>query len=274
MEVHLIALLLLIVFVFGWCAIGFSLQEPLLLFMNPKHLEDKNILLLIAHPDDESMFFSPLLTYSSTRQWHMSDRTHILSLSNGGGHHRSQELRSAATNVFSIRKTQIEVINDETCLKDGITLDWESDAIMDYVTQYVVDHSIDIIFTFDGYGISGHPNHCSIYNALQMAINSGTGLNQHLEVYALKSTNVIRKYSGWLEPMIWMIALLPLHWNIGKSDIVLLSAPLKCWEGMTYHASQFVWYRKLFVMFSRYSWINEFQKVTAETHNAECKKRK
>ena len=55
--------------------------------------------------------------------------------------------------------------------------------------------------------------------------------------------------------------IVPLNWNINKSDIVILSSPNKCVHAMTFHESQFVWYRKLFVIFSRYGWINQFHKI-------------
>eukprot|EP01084_Bolivina_argentea_P247316 413778_1 len=94
LDLTLIPVLCLVVFVFGWCGIGFSLIDELLLYVNDKYLKDKHILLVTAHPDDESMFFAPLLSYLTHK--HHCHNTHILSLSNGGTVHRSKELRSAA----------------------------------------------------------------------------------------------------------------------------------------------------------------------------------
>jgi LmbE family N-acetylglucosaminyl deacetylase len=34
------------------------------------------------------------------------------------------------------------------------------------VGKYVSDHGIRAIFTFDGHGVSGHPNHQAIYRSL------------------------------------------------------------------------------------------------------------
>ena len=274
MDFVLIAVLFVVIFAFGWCIIGFSLHKELLLYVNDKYFVDKNILLLIAHPDDECMFFSPLLSYLSHSD--KSDTTHILCLSNGGNHIRSKELRCSANTEFAIRNKHISIINDDIYLIDNIQLYWNNDRILKYVNQYIEQHKIDIIFTFDKYGISGHPNHISIYNALQMAINKRQlfGMDHEhdnnasiIDVYALKSTFILRKYSGWLEAMLWLIVCVPFNWNINKSDIVILSAPNKCWNGMTHHKSQFIWFRKLFVLFSRYSWINQFHKLVYKQDN-------
>merc|ERR1712087_123373 len=132
-------------------------------------------------------------------------------------------------------------------------------------------HSVDVIFTFDVRGVSGHPNHCSLHDALQLAINQNLDAFSSVDIFALRSANIVRKYSGWLEPLIWMIALVPLEWNVGGSSIVVLSTPMKCWEGMTHHKSQFVWFRKLFVLFSRYAWVNEFDRMRPQ--ETDCKKR-
>ena len=270
MDVILIPLLLFIIFAFGWCFIGFSLHNELLLYVNNKYFNKKNILLIIAHPDDESMFFTPLLSYLTHKQF--TDKTHILSLSNGGSDTRSNELKSAANKVFGIRHKNIKIINDTENLRDCITLYWDKDIIIKHVNEYINKHDIDIIFTFDNYGISGHPNHISVYNALQYGVdndlfeihasnNNAFDGGRVLDIFALKSVRLVRKYWCWLEPMLWLIAFVPMNWNIDNSDIVVLSAPNKCYDGMTYHASQFIWYRKLFVIFTRYAWINQFHKI-------------
>jgi hypothetical protein len=40
--------------------------------------------------------------------------------------------------------------------------------------------------------------------------------------------------------------------------------PTLVWRAMKAHYSQFVWYRKLFVMFSRYSYVNDW---TVHSHS-------
>lgn len=44
---------------------------------------------------------------------------------------------------------------------------WCEETIRNYVLKYVVDNKIKAVFTFDEGGVSGHPNHKSIYYSLK-----------------------------------------------------------------------------------------------------------
>ncbi len=43
---------------------------------------------------------------------------------------------------------------------------WCEETIKEIVTQYVRQHGIRAIFTFDSHGISGHANHQAVHRAL------------------------------------------------------------------------------------------------------------
>jgi len=258
-DALVVCMLLLVMAVFGYCIVGMALQRELLLFLDDGYFDNKNVLLLIAHPDDESMFFSPLLCYLSRRDSLCSIKLHLLSLSNGGNSARSQELKNAAMRVFGMKKERIKVINDERRLKDDINTNWNADAIIEYVNEYVEANGIDIVFSFDEHGISQHPNHCSIHRALRQSQSIMDGA----EVYSLRTVSICRKYSIYFEALLNLLICAPFNWNLSKSDFVILSAPNKCWNAMSHHKSQFVWFRKAFVALSRYSWINEFDKMNA-----------
>lgn len=43
--------------------------------------------------------------------------------------------------------------------------------------------------------------------------------------------------------------------------MVATLSPLNAWQAMAIHHSQFVWYRKLFVIFSRYAYMNTLFKL-------------
>ena len=102
---------------------------------------------------------------------------------------------------------------------------------------------IDYVVTFDGSGVSGHPNHIAIWSAL--------GSFRDVPVYQLESTNILRKYIG----------LLDAYWSV-RTDLIAVNVNSKlCWDAMNTHYSQFVWYRKLFVVFSRYAYLNTFVKL-------------
>ncbi|CAM9672437.1 unnamed protein product [Discosporangium mesarthrocarpum] len=68
----------------------------------------------------------------------------------------------------------------------------------------------------------------------------------------LLSTNLLRKYSGLLD-LLWSwtwVARPP------QGALFVNLDPRVAWAAMAAHRSQFVWYRRLFVVFSRYAYIN------------------
>ena len=79
-----------------------------------KHLQNKKILMITAHPDDETMFFTPFLNY-----FQESNIT-LLCLSNGNadglGRIRENELEQACK---LLKISQLEIINQESLL-DGM----------------------------------------------------------------------------------------------------------------------------------------------------------
>lgn len=102
------------------------------------------------------------------------------------------------------------------------------------------------IITFDEDGVSGHPNHISTYKGVLLASVSFQGSREFLK---LDSTGFCRKYAGALDMFfsLWIGLYVVVNFNIIKS-----------YSSMRIHYSQFVWYRRLFILFSRYSYVNTF----------------
>ena len=79
------------------------------------------------------------------------------------------------------------------------------------------------------------------------------------KVYALRSVNILRKYSSLLDvPMSFLLAS------------VVYTASVKDWcilhKAMAAHDSQNVWFRKLYMLFSRYILINTFDQIKTGSH--------
>eukprot|EP01095_Lingulamoeba_sp_RSL-Kostka_P013617 TRINITY_DN5682_c0_g2_i1.p1 TRINITY_DN5682_c0_g2~~TRINITY_DN5682_c0_g2_i1.p1 ORF type:complete len:351 (+),score=67.97 TRINITY_DN5682_c0_g2_i1:76-1128(+) len=76
--------------------------------------------------------------------------------------------------------------------------------------------------------------------------------NQTIKAYQLHTTNIIRKYLSILD---FPISLF--------SDFIYFSPNfiIFSFKAMNAHHSQFVWYRKLFVLFSRYTFINTLSEI-------------
>ena len=188
--------------------------------------------LVIAHPDDECMFFTPLLSHID----------HIICLSNGDfdklGRIREKEFMSSC-----------KVLN-KTCsigtLQDG--QDWSINDVLDSIKSLVLHNDVEV-YTFDGYGVSGHKNHIAIYTAL---------LNSTYTVYALVSVPLYRKYVGLFDLLLTIILSL---FSTNPIYISNFNQALLGYKSMLCHRSQLVWFRYLYLLSSRYMWINEFIKI-------------
>eukprot|EP00198_Chlamydomonas_reinhardtii_P002102 XP_001691438.1 N-acetylglucosaminyl-phosphatidylinositol de-N-acetylase [Chlamydomonas reinhardtii] len=121
-------------------------------------------LLVVAHPDDEALFFANYIN-SATRA---GVRVHVLCLSTGNadglGKVREKELlRSCA--LFQITRDRVTVL-DEPRLQDGFH-EWDAVAVASAVTKALEAVRPDELVTFDARGVSGHPNHTSIFRAVR-----------------------------------------------------------------------------------------------------------
>ena len=207
-------------------------------------LKNGNILLVIAHPDDESMFFTPLLINKNIN-------IHLLCLSNGNadgiGQQREMELYNVAQNFFKIKRKYITIINDGQ-LKDSMSMKWDHNMICNYVTKYVNEWNINVLITFDEYGISKHTNHIDTYYGCSLI------KNDKLIKLKLNSHGIFRKFSFFIEPFFLLFFKIKY-----KHKLIVLTQPHFSYKAMTYHKTQFIWFRKLFILFSQYSSFNVFQ---------------
>jgi N-acetylglucosaminylphosphatidylinositol deacetylase len=97
----------------------------------PAILRNKRIILLIAHPDDESMFFSP--TLQALTDPTLQNHVKILCLSTGNadglGDTRRKELETAAVTLGLRRREDVFVLDDEKRFKDGMKEKWSENDI-------------------------------------------------------------------------------------------------------------------------------------------------
>lgn len=209
-----------------------------------------NTLLVIAHPDDECMFFGPTIV-SFLKQRRGRDKFLILCLSNGdhgseNGEERQQELFRAARSL-GLAAADVTVTLSEH-LKDG--RDWNEILISNIVYQHCQKSAIRNILTFDEYGVSGHKNHISIFHAVKNVPG--------VTVFALESVSIFRKYASVFDlPLSLMLNyMLPSKpWT----EIISASDRSIVIEALSQHKSQMVWFRRLYSIFSRYLFINTFQ---------------
>ncbi|KAJ9613443.1 N-acetylglucosaminyl-phosphatidylinositol de-N-acetylase [Cladophialophora chaetospira] len=107
----------------------------------PSLLRNKRIILLIAHPDDESMFFSPTLQALT----HPSLQNHLKILcmstgnSDGLGATRRTELEKAAVTLGIRRKEDVFILDDER-FKDGMKEEWKAEDISRVLASAFAPH--------------------------------------------------------------------------------------------------------------------------------------
>ncbi len=200
----------------------------------------RSVLLVTAHPDDEAMFFMPVLR--ALRATHV---VHVLCLSTGDadglGQTRRRELVQCCA-LLGVPEARVHVV-DHPQLRDGMTTAWDPAVVAALVGAAVQAHGIQRILTFDEGGVSGHPNHVAVHAGVRLLFSSGA-LPGPAGVGALTLDTVplLRKYAGPLD----LLASAFSPWLFTAPD-----GPLASYAAMSAHRSQFVWYRRLFVIFSR-----------------------
>ncbi|XP_068457034.1 N-acetylglucosaminyl-phosphatidylinositol de-N-acetylase [Clinocottus analis] len=212
--------------------------------------DDVRALLVTAHPDDECMFFAPTII----RLVELNAEVHLLCLSEGNyykqGAQRKQELLNSCA-VLGIPDSRITVM-DHKKLPDDPDAEWSVSLVSSLIVQHMRAHSFNMVLTFDGSGVSGHANHTAVHKAVSRLAFTGQVPNDCC-LLSLVTVGLLRKYLSFLE--------LPFSW--------LLPCSLRCVVGpqgyrrakdaMFCHRSQLLWFRYLYITFSRYMFINTFQ---------------
>ncbi|KAJ8423844.1 hypothetical protein Cgig2_000970 [Carnegiea gigantea] len=194
----------------------------------------KTCLLVIAHPDDESMFFTPTINYLTSR----GHNVHILCLSTGNadgmGRIRKNELFKAC-GILKIPLKQVEIL-DHPELQDGFGKVWNHLLIAEVVGDSIKSHTIDLVLTFDSYGVSGHCNHRDVHFGIRKLLLDSQ--QRSFEAWELVSTSILRKYSGPVD--IWLSSYLA-RCNSREEVVCLINEhPVKSFSAMAQHMSQWV----------------------------------
>ncbi|KAI8823645.1 putative deacetylase LmbE-like domain-containing protein [Fimicolochytrium jonesii] len=293
----------------------------------------KTALLLIAHPDDECMFFAPTVIELVKS----GADVEVLCLSQGNadglGDVRPTELVKSCKALGILDSSKVSCL-DHAELQDDPNAWWKASVIADVLSAHIGDRAIEAIITFDQYGISGHANHRALFDGLRYFqslpmvpgrafVANNEDANQPYSsagrqsrrlssrgapvCYALKSISILRKYSGVLDlPYTVLNFLVRKHilphrrlrasssrttlrastvdaikekaakaglrtrkpkTSRGPSaptEAVFVGGPLQAIQGcnaMTCHKSQLVWFRYLYLLFSRYMVINELVEI-------------
>ena len=221
----------------------------------------------------------------------------------GLGKVREKELLASCVDVLGCAPDAVTVL-DSPAMPDGMKANWPAGVVAGEVEAVVARHSIQAVVTFDAGGVSGHPNHIHTHRgvlhwasqvrgqrlatttsqAVWRAAHAHDPTHPHalaagiVPVWVLKSTPLLRKYSGVLD-IAWSCLFESQHGPgmdavrvpmvlpgyAGRTPVgtqLLLTTPdvATSHYAMVAHWSQYVWFRRLFVVFSRYTTMNTLQR--------------
>ncbi|XP_047462305.1 N-acetylglucosaminyl-phosphatidylinositol de-N-acetylase [Mugil cephalus] len=213
---------------------------------------DVRALIVTAHPDDECMFFSPTIV----RLVELNARVHLLCLSEGNyynqGAQRKEELLNSCA-VLGIPASRVTIVNHKK-LPDDPKAEWSISLVSSEILKHIRAHSFNMVLTFDGRGVSGHANHTAIYKAVRHLASTGQVPNDCC-LLSLVTVGLLRKYISFLElPLSWLLPSC-LHCIIGSQGYRRARAAMLC------HRTQLLWFRYLYITFSRYMLVNTFQMI-------------
>lgn len=171
---------------------------------------------------------------------------------------------------------------------DSMTETWEEAKISKLLTEAFAPQlerqrasdsakptaNIDVIITFDETGVSSHPNHISLYHGARAFVGSlvkgKPGWTNPVDLYTLSSVNMLRKYTFFYD---MFATLATFAMSVGKANkdrpptLVFMNqlagegALGTAWSAMTTaHKSQMVWFRYLWIGFSRYMLMNDLKR--------------
>lgn len=137
--------------------------------------------------------------------------------------------------------------------------------------------TIDILLTFDSSGVSGHPNHISLFRGahewLSQLMANKPGWKCPVELYTLTTTNIARKYAGMLDATLTMLqGALDVSRSTseerGKGRMpqrILFVNDLHQWSKgqkamISGHKSQMRWFRWGWILVGRYMVVNDLKR--------------
>ncbi|KAL1235454.1 N-acetylglucosaminyl-phosphatidylinositol de-N-acetylase [Trichinella pseudospiralis] len=216
----------------------------------------KTILFIIAHPDDECMFFGPTLITLAKLQC----RVHILCLSSGNyrnnGSIRKEELREACR-TLGLRDDCLYVV-EHPDLPDHPSKFWDQARLRSIVGHFLEQFEVEVVFTFDDHGVSGHLNHASIFPCVLYLVSTGEHRRPEVRLFALRSVGLLRKYTGFLELALRCVL------NYSLDELIFINSVNEWFtlqRAMNKHHSQLCMFRVFYLIFSSYTLVNGWNSI-------------
>ncbi|NXF09033.1 PIGL acetylase, partial [Smithornis capensis] len=145
-------------------------------------------------------------------------------------------------------------------LPDNPAVEWDPQLLATIVLKHIEANNISLVVTFDAGGVSGHANHISLYTAVRYSALLNTVVMKYLSflcagcrVLVLESVNLFRKYISFLD--------VPISCLLPRDALFILTEEEteQAKRAMWCHRSQLLWFRRLYVLCSRYMVVNSLR---------------
>nr|XP_008509061.1 PREDICTED: N-acetylglucosaminyl-phosphatidylinositol de-N-acetylase-like [Equus przewalskii] len=151
-----------------------------------------------------------------------------------------------------IRKDVQVVLFPSRDFPDDPGVQWDTQRVASVLLWHIEENGINLVVTFDAVGVSGHSNHVAVYAAVRTLHSEGR-LPKGCSVLTLQSVNVLRKYISLLDLPFSLLHTRDVLFVLTSKEVAQAKRAMSC------HRSQLLWFRRLYVLFSRYMRINSLQ---------------
>ncbi|NXK81292.1 PIGL acetylase, partial [Amazona guildingii] len=171
------------------------------------------------------------------------------------GEIRKKELEQSCL-LLGVPASDVTVI-DHRDLPDNPSVEWDTQLLAAFVLKHIEANNINMVVTFDAGGVSGHANHISLYTALRDGCCCFEVFILFLclgcSVLVLESVSIFRKYISILD--------VPISYLLPSDALFILTEEEteQAKRAMRCHRSQLLWFRHIYVLFSRYMVINSLR---------------
>ena len=249
------------VFIAVYCLMFIGPLKNIQSFVPQQIEETKRFLVVVAHPDDESLFFSPTIL----RLISMKKLPHLLVISKGNndglGTMREKELNGSCRQL-GIELNRCLSLNISG-LEDNPHQWWSPKNLSLIVEHYIELFEIDLLITFDHQGISGHLNHRSLSYGIEYYLHHSR--SRKPLCYQLKTIPLLFKFTSLFNLLPTLLQFLPrllvnLFSSPSSDQILFVNSPQNYFNALKSfyaHRSQLRWFRHLYTTFSQYMFINQ-----------------
>ncbi|NWI03660.1 PIGL acetylase, partial [Tichodroma muraria] len=140
-------------------------------------------------------------------------------------------------------------------LPDDPAVEWDTQLLATLVLKHIEAKNINLVVTFDAGGVSGHANHISLYTAVRYNVCKLLWVPPWAgcRVLVLESVNLCRKYISFLDVLISCLLPRDALFILTEEETEQAKRAMWC------HRSQLLWFRRLYLLFSRYLVVNSLR---------------